>query len=100
MGLDSELSDIQCFDFDRAVLNYWRWFDGKQNEQMWVTPPKVPKGKVSGSKYPNDAAIMRLYYGKSILDPIVAAITPEELEADMNDFSDLLLGRVEIHPEA
>ena len=95
LGLSSDLSDAQCFDFDRAVLRYWRWYEAKANETIWVSETKAPRGKVRGPKYRNDADILRLYYGKSTIDPVVAAITPDEWENDLNDFSDMLLGRSE-----
>ena len=65
-----------------------------------MAEPKTPKGKVRGPKYANDAAILQLYYGQPVLDPIVAAITPDAWEADLNDFADMLNDWDETAPEA
>lgn len=88
-----DATSLERFDFDRAVVQWWRWYEAKQNEQAQVPENSMPKlrpGHVWGPKYSTDQDIIALYYGDrrtaSVIDPVVAAITPEDLDQLMDEW--------------
>ncbi|MGI8486027.1 MAG: hypothetical protein ACR2OU_17425, partial [Thermomicrobiales bacterium] len=83
----------QCRDFDVAHLDFWDWFESMQNEQVQVhesTQPKLKPKHVWAPKYRFNEDIFPLYYGsrshRDVLDPVVAAITHDEMDQLMDDW--------------